>query len=117
MIGIRYTELDRIEDQIAEYMASLEAIKAFKPSQNLKQLYRDVAKLIHPDLATDEKERLRRQELMAQVNQAYENGDDTCGCFAWNIDAGRVATDGEKINIGFKNSFLFLFQIRYTVFI
>lgn len=76
VIGIRYTELDRIEDQIAEYMASLEAIKAFKPSQNLKQLYRDVAKLIHPDLATDEKERLRRQELMAQVNQAYENGDE-----------------------------------------
>lgn len=76
VIGIRYTELDRIEDQIAEYMASLEAVKAFKPSQNLKQLYRDVAKLIHPDLATDEKERLRRQELMAQVNQAYENGDE-----------------------------------------
>ena len=24
---------------------------------------------------------------------AYENGDDTCGCFALNIDAGRVATD------------------------
>ncbi len=76
LIGIRYTELDRIEDQIAEYMASLEVVKAFKPSQNLKQLYRDVAKRIHPDLATDEKERLRRQELMAQVNQAYENGDE-----------------------------------------
>ena len=76
VIGIRYTELDRIEDQIAEYMASLEAVKAFKPSQSLKQLYRDVAKCIHPDLATDEKERLRRQELMAQVNQAYENGDE-----------------------------------------
>ncbi|ALB43687.1 MULTISPECIES: molecular chaperone DnaJ [unclassified Anabaena] len=76
VIGIRYTELDRIEDQIAEYMASLEAVKAFKQSQSLKQLYRDVAKCIHPDLATDEKERLRRQELMAQVNQAYENGDE-----------------------------------------
>lgn len=24
---------------------------------------------------------------------AYESGDDTCGCFALNIDAGRVATD------------------------
>jgi hypothetical protein len=37
---------------------------------------------------------------------AYENGDDTCGCFALNIDAGRVATDGEKINIGFKGKIL-----------
>jgi DNA modification methylase len=24
---------------------------------------------------------------------AYENGDDTCACFAWNIDGGRVPTD------------------------
>jgi len=23
---------------------------------------------------------------------AYENGDETCGCFAWNIDGGRVQT-------------------------
>jgi len=37
---------------------------------------------------------------------AYENGDDTCGCFALNIDAGRVETNGEKINIGFKGKIL-----------
>jgi DNA modification methylase len=37
---------------------------------------------------------------------AYENGDDTCGCFALNIDAGRVSTNGEKINIGFKGKIL-----------
>ena len=24
---------------------------------------------------------------------AYENGDETCACFAWNIDGGRVPTD------------------------
>lgn len=64
VIGIRFTELDRIEAQISEYTAALEAIKSFKPSHNLKQLYREVAKRIHPDLATDEKERLHRQELM-----------------------------------------------------
>jgi hypothetical protein len=34
-----------------------------------------VAKAIHPDLATDEEERLRRQELMVLANQAYETGD------------------------------------------
>lgn len=30
---------------------------------------------------------------------AYENGDDTCGCFALNIDAGRVSTN-ENLNGG-----------------
>jgi hypothetical protein len=34
-----------------------------------------VAKAIHPDLASDEEQRLQRQELMAIANQAYEVGD------------------------------------------
>jgi DnaJ-domain-containing protein 1 len=76
LVGVRYTEIDRIEAQIAEYMVSLESLGDFEPSQNLKQLYREVAKRIHPDLATDEKERSRRQLLMAEANQAYEDGDE-----------------------------------------
>jgi len=32
-------------------------------------------KQLHPDLATTERERQRRTELMAQVNLAYERGD------------------------------------------
>jgi hypothetical protein len=45
------------------------------PPSNLKSLYRAVAKAIHPDLAPDEAQRLRRQELMAVANHAYEVGD------------------------------------------
>jgi len=45
------------------------------PQQSLKSLYREVAKAIHPDLASDDGERLRRQELMAAANQAYESGE------------------------------------------
>lgn len=45
------------------------------PPKNLKSLYRAVAKAIHPDLAPDEDQRLRRQELMAIANHAYEVGD------------------------------------------
>ena len=75
VIGVRYTELDRIEAQIEEYLALLESTHDFKPSPELKKLYREVAKKIHPDLATDDVERQRRQDLMAEANIAYENGN------------------------------------------
>lgn len=47
----------------------------FKPTTELKDLYRRVAKAIHPDLATDQGERARRTQLMAEANRAYEDGD------------------------------------------
>jgi DnaJ-domain-containing protein 1 len=75
IIGTRYIELDRIEEQIAEYIAYIESSKDFTPSEDLKKLYREVAKRIHPDLTTDPVEKVRRQELMVEANQAYEAGD------------------------------------------
>jgi DnaJ-domain-containing protein 1 len=75
IIGTRYTELERIEIQIAEYMAYLESNRDFKPSEDIKQVYRQVAKLIHPDLTTDLQEKIDRQKLMTEANQAYEDGN------------------------------------------
>ncbi len=63
-------------EAVNEEALGQEIIKEFKPSEKLKKLYREAAKLIHPDLATDEKERARRHHVMADVNQAYQNGDE-----------------------------------------
>jgi hypothetical protein len=40
-----------------------------------KRLFRQLARLIHPDLAGDHKERERRTNLMVAANDAYEQGD------------------------------------------
>lgn len=104
IVGTRYAELDEINAQIAERLskrnagnpqaesaakqaraqanesrATVEAdasepIKAL-PSQELKSLYRQVAKMVHPDLSFDAEDRKLRQRLMAEANRAYEMGD------------------------------------------
>jgi hypothetical protein len=105
-----YTELDRLEAEIASRLAQEEATPAAhakaadaaaraeesqraladgsagapeaddetgpaSPAPELKVLYRDAAKRIHPDLATDEAEKERRHTLMAALNAAYAAGD------------------------------------------
>lgn len=102
-IGVLYAELDDWEAKIAEIEASLkpsatasqraqetrkqaeeaheathgEASKTrdFQPSADLKSLFREAAKRLHPDFAKDESDRQLRTRLMAQLNEAYGQGD------------------------------------------
>jgi hypothetical protein len=54
-----------------------EAAKAadFSPSPELKRLFREVVRQIHPDNAQDEADRALRNRLMAEANLAYRRGD------------------------------------------
>ena len=45
------------------------------PSPELRSLFREVAKLIHPDFCNDPADLERRTRLMAEANRAYEAGD------------------------------------------
>jgi hypothetical protein len=47
----------------------------FDPSPSLKMLFREVAKRIHPDFASDEAEQKHFTLLMTRANQAYSCGD------------------------------------------
>lgn len=103
LVGVLYAELDEINAQLTERRARQSGTPEAKgtadqaraqaeqsrsavyaelakpqespPSQELKRLYREVAKRIHPDLATEPADRTRRQQLMAKANQAYQDGD------------------------------------------
>ncbi|MGC1645649.1 MAG: J domain-containing protein [Candidatus Sulfotelmatobacter sp.] len=102
-VGTLYAELDDWNAKIAERLADEEGTKEsrsaaararsqayesdsavhgvaakvpeFLPSAEMKTLYREVAKRVHPDLATDEGDRQRREQLMAEANAAYQRGD------------------------------------------
>jgi hypothetical protein len=105
-VGARYAELDELKAQLAAQLAVEQpdneraqqaardararaeetksaageradtAPRAFEASPEMKRLYRNVAKRIHPDLTSDREDRAKRQLLMSEANEAYERGDE-----------------------------------------
>lgn len=94
-VGLLHEELDRLELELAEAELGIlterlgdandpanapsperiEAPPRFT-SDAVRKLFRDVAKLIHPDLAADADARDRRHALMIEANRAYALGDE-----------------------------------------
>lgn len=74
----RADEADARASESASAAASAEDEPEPKPeaAPRLKTLYREVAKVVHPDLAGDDAERTRRTRVMAAVSQAYADGDE-----------------------------------------
>jgi len=105
-VGSHYAELDELKAQLAERLAqeqpgnqraqkaardararadetksvagekSIKEPRAFESSPEMKRLYREVAKRVHPDLTSNREDRAKRQQLMAEANEAYERGDE-----------------------------------------
>ena len=125
-VGILYAELDEWKARLAQLRAKLDPSPAaeaqaeeareqakqtyedthgaasktpeFTPSPELKKLFREVAKRIHPDLAKDAADRERRTRLMAQANRAYEMGDaETLQRILDEYHEGADAVEGEGI--------------------
>jgi hypothetical protein len=89
IVGDRYDKLAQIEKEIAK-LQGLESDDDYDGdsladdevgcgqnrfhSDKLKKLYREVARKLHPDLASCPQERQHRHQLMVEVNRAYESG-------------------------------------------
>jgi hypothetical protein len=104
-VGNLYAELDRLDAEIAhelyrqhhdrKHQAGYEAAeqkaqtnqqavdekltgesqKPPAPSEEVRNLFRKIAKMIHPDLVTDNQDRAFRTRLMARANAAYKIND------------------------------------------
>ena len=67
-------ESRRYKESQEEDSASTESAP-FRPSQDIKRLFRQLAQKIHPDRATDEVDRAWRTQLMSEANRAYRAAD------------------------------------------
>jgi uncharacterized coiled-coil DUF342 family protein len=70
----------------------------FIPSHELKSLFREVARRIHPDFCADARDLERRTRFMAEANRAYEAGDaETLQRILDEYQDGADAVKGEGI--------------------
>jgi hypothetical protein len=70
----------------------------FTPSPELKSLFREVARRIHPDLCRDSRDLERRTRFMAEANRAYQAGDaDALHRILDEYQEGADAVEGEGI--------------------
>lgn len=64
---------EREQHSYREHAAQTETI--FKPGDDLKKRFRQLAQKIHPDRAQNEADRAWRTQLMSEANRAYRAGD------------------------------------------
>lgn len=76
--GLREPPIDAGDPDADETGGLVDATCANRsaPSDDLKRVFRDLAKAIHPDLASDDAARRRRHALMAEANRAYAERDE-----------------------------------------
>lgn len=73
----RAEELRRRAEESAARAAAAEIVERPAPTTEAKKAYHNLARVIHPDLATEAAEKKKRHVMMARLNAAYSAGDQT----------------------------------------
>ncbi len=74
--GVDEDEDDEVDDDGDPSSALHACASRPAPSDDLRRIFRDVAKAIHPDLGRNDPSHYRRHSLMAEANRAYANRDE-----------------------------------------
>ena len=94
-VGKRYLELEEIKEKAVRARKLIRLAQAgtlhqgadadtvspespqqvFRPEIELRKLFRELARRVHPDRAEDSEDRLRRHEFMSEASRAYRNKD------------------------------------------
>ena len=93
-VGSRFVELEDLRERIARAWAEIRKARSgdlvdmeearrnadapqstFRPEVELRKVFRELARQIHPDRATDPDDRRRRHEFMAEATRAYRDRD------------------------------------------
>ena len=75
-LGLRPAESGELIDEEEDREPPAGCGQRSTPSVDLKRIFRDVARAVHPDRATDDAARFRRHSLMAEANRAYAEQDE-----------------------------------------
>jgi hypothetical protein len=67
---------DKRSRETKDAQSTAENSDPFKPSERLRLLYREAAKNMHPDLASDDQNREIRNQWMVEINAIYQAGDE-----------------------------------------
>lgn len=131
-LGRRIAELERLEVEIArqsgypEYVfeAAEEALNAQSLDERedeaevreIKALYREVAKAIHPDRAGSEQNRADRHELMTKANQAYAEDDRaTLQAILRDWQGGEESVPGSDVAAGLIRAIRAIARVREEI--
>ncbi len=70
------TTANELAQAVGDAQEELKTHRKISHDEDIKAIYRDLAKKFHPDLAIDEDDRQRRTKYMSEINEAYQNGDE-----------------------------------------